>query len=77
MTDNIDNGSYAPGTASEVVDSLNFYFEFDSDTSGDVPLTFDGTLQTTYNDISSGKDLKGKIADNNGKSTVPLSEEMG
>ena len=61
MTDNIDGGSYAPGTSSEVVDSLNFYFNFDSDTSGDVPLSFSGTVQTTFNDISSGKILLVKL----------------
>ena len=43
---------------------MEFYFNFDSDTSGDVPLSFSGTVQTTFNDISSGKDLAGKIAGN-------------
>lgn len=64
LTDSIDNGTYAPGTSTEVVDALHFYYHFDSDTSGDVPLTFSNTLQKNYNDISSSKDLSGKIAGN-------------
>ena len=66
LTDSIDNGDVYP-VAGDVEADLNFYFEFDSSTSGglehgqswDTP-----PLQTTYDEVSSDKDLVGKIAGN-------------
>lgn len=69
LTDEIDSGSFAPAPG-DVVASLNYYFEFDSDTSGDDPLTISATpalLQETFNDISTGKDLVSKIAGRDAK----------
>ena len=58
-------------TAGDARDAVYFYLDFDSDTSGtlqflkttdDVP-----TSQMTYNDVSSGKNLLGKVAGNDEK----------
>lgn len=66
ITARIDAGSFFPAEG-DVKAELLFYFEFDSDTSGMVaPLesTDPAPLQTTYLEVSSGKDLKGKLAGN-------------
>ena len=50
-----------------VVTDLNFYFETASDIGGDVPHQFSADMpleQLTYGDISSGKNLVGKLAGN-------------
>lgn len=64
IQDEIDNDGkvFAEG---EVRARLEFYYVFDSDTAGDLThgvSTDPAPLQTSFNDISSGKDLKGKIA---------------
>ncbi|AWV90412.1 DUF4856 domain-containing protein [Bradymonas sediminis] len=67
MSDAIDSGDFAPAAEGDVVGSLDFYFRFDSAANGDLPLglSADPALkQATYNDISSGKDLVGKLAGN-------------
>ena len=65
MTERINTGWYPePG---EVAAELDFYFDFDGDTSGEIPhaiSTSPAALQTTYNDIASGKNLVGKLAGN-------------
>jgi hypothetical protein len=66
LTERIDSFEIA-STAGEVEAELSFYYDFDSDIAGDVShnksLNGDAT-QTTYNEVSSGKDLNGKIAGN-------------
>ena len=64
LTTNIDNASIVFGTTEEVVASLNFYVNFDSNTSGEVPLSFEKSLQQVYNDISQDKNLIEKLAGN-------------
>lgn len=67
MSDAIDSGDFAPASDGDVVGSLDFYFRFDSEANGDLPIGMSadpGLKQATYNDISSGKDLVGKLAGN-------------
>jgi len=65
LTDRINTGFFpAPG---DVDAELDFYFSFDSTTSGTVPhlvSTDPAALQQTYDDLGSDKDLVGKIAGN-------------
>lgn len=65
LTARIDSGFFpAPG---EVESELDFYFSFDSATSSSVPILFSTDpplLQSVYGDVSSDKDLVGKIAGN-------------
>jgi hypothetical protein len=66
LTARIDDGSYFP-KAGDVAAALNFYFLFDSQTAGTTPLTVTTRLpllQATYDDVSSGKFLKEKLAGN-------------
>ena len=66
MTDRLDTGGWYP-VADEAAEELEFYFEFDSSTSGSVPLyltTEPASLQSVYDDISTDKDLVGKLAGN-------------
>ena len=65
MTGRLDSGWFP--TPGEVEDELNFFFDFDGETSGQIAhgaSTDPGCLQTTYDDISSGKTLSGKVAGN-------------
>jgi len=68
MGDAIDGGSFQPAADGDVVASLDFYFRFDSASNGSTGLTaydFDlPLLQGTFDDISSDKDLVGKLAGN-------------
>lgn len=68
LTKRIDNGFFPePG---EVAAELEFYFAFDGATSGSLEhlaSTDPAPVQTTYDDVSSGKDLVGKIAGNDAK----------
>ncbi|MGM0555387.1 MAG: DUF4856 domain-containing protein [Myxococcota bacterium] len=67
MSDDIDAGDFTPADDGDVIAALDFYFRFDSESNGDTEIgisTDPDTLQTTYNDISSGKDLVGKFAGN-------------
>lgn len=63
--DELDAGTvFAEG---EVAARLTFYYQFDSATGGTLPHAVGTTpapMQTTWDDISSDKDLKGKIAGN-------------
>ncbi len=66
LTARIDDQSLVPASG-EVSESLNFYLRFDSTTSGAIQplLTCDpAPVQTPYDDISTGKDLVGKLAGN-------------
>jgi hypothetical protein len=66
MSDDIDGGNFTPADG-DVVAALDFYFRFDSESNGDTEIgisTDPSTKQVTYNDISSGKDLVGKVAGN-------------
>ena len=69
MTDRLNGTGGAPWfpVQGEVEDEILFYFAFDSETSGSIPHGVDTTpapSQTTYDDVSSGKDLVGKLAGN-------------
>lgn len=69
LTEDIDSGAFTPA-AGDVAASLNYYFEFDSDTSSADPIELSTTpplLQTTYGDISTDKDLASKLAGNDEK----------
>ncbi len=66
MTARLDNGAFYP-EAGDVTAELEFYFAFDSSTSGQVPLylsTDPAALQSVYDDLSTDKDLVGKLAGN-------------
>jgi hypothetical protein len=66
LTSRIDDGSLVPSPGN-VESLLNFYYRFDSSTSGTVALPFSLTpqaAQSTFDDLSTGKDLSGKIAGN-------------
>ena len=66
ISDDIDQGNFTPAEG-DVVAVLDFYFRFDGDSNGGedfILSTEPSTLQSTYDDISTGKDLVGKIAGN-------------
>jgi len=65
LTGRLDSGFFPE--EGEVSEELDFYFSFDGDTSGELShgvVTDPASVQETYNQISSGKDLVGKIAGN-------------
>ena len=65
LTDRLNNGLFP--TEGQIAGELNFYFEFDSATSGSLEhgvSTDPAPLQTTFEEVSSDKDLVGKIAGN-------------
>ena len=65
LTARLDKG-YFPKSG-DVAAELDFYFSFDSDTSGSVSIlksTDPAPLQATYSEIATDKDLVGKIAGN-------------
>lgn len=68
LSEVIDSAAFTPTDEGQVVSALEFYFRFDSDSNGGESLrsfSFDlGTTQSTFDDISSGKDLVGKLAGN-------------
>lgn len=58
------------GSKEDFEAALLFWFEFDSDSNGDSMIitgTTPDPAQTTYNDISTGKDIVGKLAGNDDK----------
>ncbi len=60
------NGGYFP-TEGEVAAELDFYFSFDSETSGEVEHLYvsdPAPTQSTYGEVASGKNLVAKIAGN-------------
>ncbi|MEE2837093.1 MAG: DUF4856 domain-containing protein [Myxococcota bacterium] len=62
----LNDSSFVP-SAGEVTARLNFFFRFDGETSGDLThklSTDPAPLQTTYNEISTKKNLVGKLAGN-------------
>ncbi len=66
ITGRVDSGNFFPASG-EVSAEIGFYLAFDSATSGTLqPLvnTDPAPLQTSYDDVSSGKDLLGKLAGN-------------
>ncbi len=67
MTEQIDSGDFQPGGDGTVVEALDFYYRFDSDAYGDELIlveTDPPPAQSTYADVSTGKDLVGKTAGN-------------
>jgi hypothetical protein len=66
LTARIDNGDLIPADG-DVVAELNFYYAFDDAVGADIDhgiSTDPSPMQTTFGDISSGKDLRGKTAGN-------------
>jgi len=66
MTARIADGSWVPLTG-DAREEVVFYLDFDSATSGGLPLLMTSepaTTQSTYDDIASGKNLLGKLAGN-------------
>ncbi len=66
LTERLSNGEVYP-VSGDIEDELGFYFEFDSDTSGSVQhgqSWSSPALQSTYDEISSGKNLVDKLAGN-------------
>ena len=66
LTDRIDSQDFTP-TANQTREALEFYYDFDGTTSGQSGLSITAELpllQSVYDDIASGKDLRGKIAGN-------------
>lgn len=66
LSDDIDNGTFTPAPDA-VVAALDFYYRFDSTTSGQAMLsltTDPPLLQAVHDDISMGKNLAGKLAGN-------------
>ncbi|MBT8495100.1 MAG: DUF4856 domain-containing protein [Deltaproteobacteria bacterium] len=65
VDDAVTNGPLL--AAGDVTGSLLFYYEFDSSVGGDVAIQMTADtpfMQTTYSEISTGKNLVGKIAGN-------------
>ena len=66
LTEQIDNGDIYPADG-DVEAAVSFYLDFDSSVGGQVPhltSTDPATTSSVYDDISSGKNLTGKIAGN-------------
>jgi len=63
LTDAIDSGDAVP-MAGDTESALLFYFDFDSSVAGQISLSGAGgdTVQQVFDDISSGKNLRGKTA---------------
>jgi hypothetical protein len=64
LTDKVET---TPPAAGAITDGLLFYVDFDSSTGGDVPLTIATTpalLQKVFNDVSTDKQLRDKLAGN-------------
>lgn len=67
LTTILDDDSYNPADAQAVFDRLNFYYEHDGDSAGDVPLGFSTdppAAQATFGDYPSTANLNGKLAGN-------------
>lgn len=67
LTGAIDQGTFLPDEEGEVVALLDYYFRFDSDAYGTEAIglsTTPAALQQVWNDLSTDKDLVGKIAGN-------------
>ncbi|MDQ8150662.1 MAG: DUF4856 domain-containing protein [Gemmatimonadota bacterium] len=65
LTDRLNNGHFPQ--EGDVARELDFYFSFDSESSGSVEHLFSSTpapVQTTYDELATGKNLVGKIAGN-------------
>lgn len=67
LTERVLDGSFEPTAAGQVTDELNDYLRFDGEANGDTPHRFSTSLpalQSTYNDISTNKQLLDKLAGN-------------
>jgi hypothetical protein len=64
MTAAIDDGDYLPSDSAAVESDLNFYFDCTDGLCEDISVGDDTTVQLVLSDISSGKNLVGKIAGN-------------
>lgn len=66
LTQDLDEGDVIPAEG-DIEDALDFYYRFDSSTSGSVELTVStspAAAQATWDGVSTDKDLTGKIAGN-------------
>ena len=69
LTEAVDGGGTPPQTQAEVVAALQFFYDFDGATGGAElhgVTTTPAPLQAVYDDISSGKSLREKMAGNDG-----------
>lgn len=67
MQEQIEGASFTPTQEGEVVAALDYYLRFDGDSNGgQAPLlrTEPAAAQSSYDEISTGKDLVGKLAGN-------------
>ncbi len=67
LSDDIDTGKFAPSEEDDVIKALDTYFRFDSAASGAEPFLFTtmlATKQITYDDVSTEKNIVGKLAGN-------------
>ncbi|MFT6400260.1 MAG: hypothetical protein ACJAYU_005031 [Bradymonadia bacterium] len=68
LTQELDSAAFSPTDEGQVVAALDFYFRFDSDSNGGESLESFSldleTTQATFDDVSSGKDIAGKLAGN-------------
>lgn len=67
LTARIDGGTFAANAEGDVIALLDYYFRFDGDSYGEEPFLLTTTpapLQTTWNDISAGRQLVDKVAGN-------------
>ena len=67
LTERIDSETFAANAEGDVIALLDYYFRFDGDSYGEETFqltTTPATLQTTWNDISEGRQLVDKIAGN-------------
>ncbi len=67
LTDQLSGGTFTPTDDQDVMAAFDFYLRFDSASSGQEPLTISttpGIEQSVFDDISSDKDIIGKLAGN-------------
>ncbi len=67
LTARIDGGNFAANAEGDVIALLDYYFRFDGDSYGEEPFALTTTpapLQTSWNDISPGRQLVDKVAGN-------------
>ena len=64
MGGQIVDGAYVPENVEQVVSDLSFRFDCPEDTCSDLSSGVDNAVQATIGDISTGKNLVGKIAGN-------------
>ncbi len=67
LTQALDNDAYSPADVKATVAALEYFYAFDGQTAGKEPHTLTtkpSALQSTFDDIATGKNLKEKLAGN-------------